>query len=208
MHNNKLDLVGTFPDIISANLAREVLDRENIESFIEGDESANTLSILGAGVAGVRLLVNSQYSEAASRILASQAAEQETNQSWYCANCCETLGPAFDTCWSCGRARQIAASPIADDDVQYSLVAQSEQLDAEVNAVSKEVDEIVLRAWRAAIFGLAFLPFFLHLYSSYLLLSAAAAGETISPRRQRMYYGAVLINAVVFLLVAAYLRMN
>ena len=97
---------------------------------------------------------------------------------------------------------------IVDDGVRNSPSATSDKIEPEVNAASKEVDEIVLRAWLAAIFGLAFLPFFLHLYSPYLLLSAAAAGETISPHRRRMYFGAVLINAAVFLLVAAYLRMN
>lgn len=42
---------------------------------------------------------------------------------------------------------------IVDDGVRNSPSATSDKIEQEVNAASKEVDEIVLRAWRAAIFG-------------------------------------------------------
>lgn len=208
MNRNKLELVGIYPDVISVNLASEVLSRHDISSFIEGGESANTLSLFGSGVVGVRLLVNAEDCEAAKLAIVSEQSMPVPGREWYCDDCKETMGPAFDSCWSCGQPRQSTVVPVTVNNLENVSVTKEKSDGTKDVLEANAVDEIVLRAYRASIFGLVFLPFFFHLYSSYLLITVAARGETISPTRQRMFFGSVLINALIFLLVATYLRMN
>ena len=64
-------------------------------------------------------------------------------------------------------------------------------------------DELVLRAWRASVLGLFLLPPLLHVYSMYLLLRVSLGRGVMSPRANRRFYFAMIINLLVGLISGA-----
>ena len=55
---------------------------------------------------------------------------------------------------------------------------------------------MVLRAWRAAVLGLVFLPGILHCYSMYMLLRATVVSDDFSPRINVRFYQAWAVNVL------------
>lgn len=70
-----------------------------------------------------------------------------------------------------------------------------------------EVEEILVRAWRASVIGILILPFVLHVYSMYLLIRAARLSTDFSARENRLFYQAFFLNIVVTVGWGLFLRM-
>ncbi len=66
--------------------------------------------------------------------------------------------------------------------------------------ISPWAEAMLLRAWRASILGLVFLPFVLHLYSMYLLARAAMTAGKFSPDGEKRFYRAFGVNVVAGLI--------
>ena len=59
---------------------------------------------------------------------------------------------------------------------------------------SREVDELVLRAWRSSIIGFVLLPPLLHFYSMYLLMTCAVQSERLSSAARWRFAAALILN--------------
>ena len=60
--------------------------------------------------------------------------------------------------------------------------------------IDEEAEAMLLRAWRASILGLVFLPIVLHLYSMYLLIRAATRADAFSADGKKRFYLAFSVN--------------
>jgi hypothetical protein len=77
------------------------------------------------------------------------------------------------------------------------------QVEAENSFDFSETDEIAFRAWKASIFGLAFCPPVLQLYSISLLAPLALSEQPLSRKATRRCLVAWIINLMVVALVGA-----
>ncbi len=98
----------------------------------------------------------------------------------------EANRPALDN--SCYDQSNPYASPITPE----TIAAPGDE-DAQI---SPWAEALLLRAWRASILGLVFLPFVLHLYSMYLLAHAAMTTGRFSPDGEKRFYCAFGVNVV------------
>ncbi len=62
--------------------------------------------------------------------------------------------------------------------------------------INPEAEDMVLRAWRASVFGLVIFPLIAHLFSMYLLIRASMMTSKFSPAGTRRFYLAFAINVV------------
>lgn len=107
-------------------------------------------------------------------------------------------GPMFELLQpSCESAGVDGRNPYAPSGISRSAASASGLMITRL----PDRDELVLRAWRASVLGIFMLPPLLHLYSMYLLLRASLGGGTLSPRANRRFYWALLINVLVGFLV-------
>ncbi|MFN3150773.1 hypothetical protein [Bremerella sp.] len=60
--------------------------------------------------------------------------------------------------------------------------------------VSEEAEAMLVRAWRAAIIGLAFVPILANIYSMYMLFAALKVSNQFTPQGNWRFYGAFLLN--------------
>ncbi len=74
-----------------------------------------------------------------------------------------------------------------------SLSTRQTSATSEINS---DAEEMLIRAWRASIFGLFLLPVILHLYSMFLLLRASAIAENFTDSGNRRFYATLVINVV------------
>ena len=81
-------------------------------------------------------------------------------------------------------------APIAE---MFPAKRSVKTLDEEVSA---DGDATVLRAWRAAVFGLLFCPPILNIYSAFLLISVAVQSQELSRRGNRYYFWAWVFNVL------------
>ena len=65
--------VATFPDLASAELARSILEAQDIPALIPDSNIAGMDWRLGTAIGGVRLQVDEQHFEAASKVLSMTA---------------------------------------------------------------------------------------------------------------------------------------
>ena len=62
---------------------------------------------------------------------------------------------------------------------------------------SPQAEDVILRAWRAAIIGLVIFPILAQLYSICLLLSISADVPAVSEQAKNRYWGALIIDLLV-----------
>ena len=82
-----------------------------------------------------------------------------------------------------GRCKKMASEAMATPSDQH----------AEINQYA---EAMLLRAWRASIIGIVFVPFVLHMYSMYLLIRAAMIATTFSPDGSKRFYRAFIVNVI------------
>jgi len=71
-------------------------------------------------------------------------------------------------------------------------------------APPQNVDDLILRAWRASVIGTFVCPPVLNVYSMYLLIWVSLRGASLSPKVNRRFYAALAINILVGLAVGCY----
>ena len=71
-------------------------------------------------------------------------------------------------------------------------------------AVPLNMDDQVIRAWRASVIGTFVCPPILNVYSMYLLIRVSLKGPAMSARINRRFYAALAINILVGLAVGCY----
>ncbi len=71
-------------------------------------------------------------------------------------------------------------------------------------AAPRNMDELVIRAWRASVIGALVCPPILNVYSMYLLIWVSLKGPYLSAKVNRRFYAALVINILVGLAVGCY----
>lgn len=95
------------------------------------------------------------------------------------------------------RARELLSRPA-------EVLSDEDEEEQEIDPDSAEA--LATRAWRAAFYGMAILPFLMQLYSFWLVLKLLSRNEDVSPAGMRKVYGALAIDGVVLLMLALLLR--
>jgi hypothetical protein len=194
MKENQLVDVDRFPNEALAEQARYWLNAEGIPAFVEGASSNTALSYVGSALGGVRLLVGGDDWSRATQLLKQYRRKDSNEESWYCGKCREFNDASFDICWKCNQSKADVAveqshavrnnlhpaiSSNVNDGVENDsrnpyLVPKSlptdERRDRQFSDEQREqVEETILRAWRAVVLSLM-VPFLLNAYSVLLLL--------------------------------------
>jgi hypothetical protein len=207
MANDQLVAVASFLNVQEASIAKGLLEEEGIETFVDGAEAATTLWYVGTALGGVQLLVSQRNATKAKHLLASversHRDDSETEATWTCARCGADVEGDFEVCWSCGRPRH-SESP---NDIRGGFDVEPLSSFAEDNPdggdnLTSAADATAARAWRCAIFGIAFFP--LLFYAAALAVSVS--DQKLSPRATRQYYGALAVIVGMFLVLWFFVR--
>lgn len=192
----KYQLLAKFPTEHQAYIAHSDLASQGIDSVIEGANANAMLSYVGPALGGVRLLVRAEdYSQAQNLI---QQKSVQPTEHWYCGKCHEVLEGSFATCWSCGQDREIVeASMPASALMEFTAESESTQSHQSL----AEADELVRRAWQAALISTFILPIILNLYSIFLWFKAIPHLGRMNHTGYLYFIGTAAIN---LLLVFAY----
>jgi hypothetical protein len=167
-----------FPYTTRAEEARAILEEAGIASELEGVNVNTMLPYLGTAL-GVKLRVASADVNAARQVLESpNELPTEAGSPWRCGKCQLEVEPGYDRCWSCGgeRSEVEAVAPVG-------AAASVAPLPDDSPTVA---DQLVTRAWRAAVLGSVCLPVFLHVLALFLLSQAATCGTPMSERSRRL----------------------
>jgi hypothetical protein len=92
---------GTDP--IEASLLGGLLESQGIPARVTGADLVGGYSGVPR-VCDVRLLVPARYRDEATAVLA-QYESRRADGEWACAGCAEVNAGSFESCWSCGSAR-------------------------------------------------------------------------------------------------------
>ncbi len=187
--SESLVTVATYQDLHRAEMARNCLEAEDIPAFLSGAESASALSYVGTALGGVKVQVAKSLAGKAAQILAIFEQDLQSpikGKPWVCADCGSTVDAGFEVCWSCGASFDSRAAELDEP---------PEEAESSGEADGPSMDQVAERAWRAAIFGIAFFP--LAFYS--LLLVFTLIGEPLSPQAKRKVYLAAAINTLVII---------
>ncbi len=225
MTTPEIVVIDRFANELDAERVRNVLGDNGIMAFVEGANVSTMLSYVGPALGGVRLLVRAGDVQRAKQIVDNLQTEQRSvGTPWYCGVCHESLDASFEVCWKCGGIRADVERPlpeaIEDDHANSTQTLRTtgdplsqrtrdeNQSDSAlpVDVVNVEAEELCLRAWRSALFGLVTLPVVLHIYSLYLLLSAARLNSKLSEQGQRRFNGALAIDLLIAILVGIVIR--
>lgn len=151
------------------------------------------MSHIGTALGGVRLLTNSGNAEAAVKFLALlKDNSTHSVETWFCSECEETIDVGFQACWACGKERELVEG-------QVPAAASETGLNEPINQDSTQVDQVddmVLRAYRASLIGFVLLPVITHAYSLYLLLPVTAQPDDLSSISDRLWYRAFTITTI------------
>ncbi len=103
--------IGTFTNHLDAEIAKGMLEENNIQAFIRKDDCGGMEPQLQI-TEGIKVLVNSNdKSEALSIIESLTRKNGEASQSadpipkWICKNCEEEMEDQFTDCWNCSTSR-------------------------------------------------------------------------------------------------------
>jgi hypothetical protein len=207
---------------VEAEQIRSVLEEQGVPAFVDGANTNTLLSHVGTALGGVRVFVRADDVEEALEIIESSGGASDP---WYCGNCREMIEANFDLCWSCGNLRTDVEQPFPlVHGIKHDLGEAAEQEAAlpdlsgydaanpyasprapamatapiePAGEISEEAEAMLLRAWRASIIGIVFLPFVLHLYSMYLLIRAASTTRAFTPQGEKRFYRAMAVNLLV-----------
>jgi len=200
---------------------------KGIMAFVEGANVSTMLSYVGPALGGVRLLVRAGDVQRAKQVVDNlQAERRSVGTPWYCGVCHESLDASFEVCWKCGGIRADVERPLPEaidgdhanstqtlrtigDPLSQRTRDENQSASAlPVDVVNVEAEELCLRAWRSALFGLVTLPVVLHVYSLYLLLCAARLTSRFSEQGHRRFNGALAIDLIVAILVGSVIRFS
>lgn len=108
--------IASWHNPADAEHAKAVLNWNGIDAFIEGADLKTSLSYIGSALGDVKLIVRSEDSQRAQRLLdeLSREARDPINGPWFCGECEEVIEPGFDMCWSCGQPREEVEAPFPE----------------------------------------------------------------------------------------------
>jgi len=64
--------------------------------------------------------------------------------------------------------------------------------------INEEAEAVLLRAWRASIIGIVFIPILTHFFSMYLLFRAVSMVEDFSPKGKKRFYSAFVVDLAAY----------
>jgi hypothetical protein len=108
----KLATVLKCGQVWEAEIVRERLESAGIRAFVQGGESATSLSYVGVALGGVRVQVPDSDLIRAKELLAADELQHETAGPWKCPRCDEPNEAGFDLCYSCSMPRGDTPSSI------------------------------------------------------------------------------------------------
>jgi hypothetical protein len=164
----RLVTIATFETPIEASIARSALESAGIRAFLLDDQVAGMNWAFTNAIGGVKLQVSSDDLPSAKKVL-NDASPAEFPKEY----------------------------EVFDDGFGNEPSQEEESQDAEDEPLTPS-EENADRAFRAAVFGLLFLP--LQLYVSWLLLNIFFSNEPLRPRQRSRALLAGVIN-VPFLLI-------
>jgi hypothetical protein len=172
--------VAVFGTPAEAMIAKNRLEVDGIRALVADETTVGMAWHLGTAVGGIKLQVVQDDAELALSILESNEAVSISEEQW--------------------------ASHGADDESEVGWRSAWEE-DAEESraeiAVSP-VEQIVVRAFRAAVLGFFFLP--LQLYSLWLVAGLWFSGENLSPSVRWRLVATAVLNLPVIVVIAVILH--
>lgn len=208
MDDDDLIEIATFPNAQEAAAIKGQLVEAGVDAVLEGEDTAAMLSHLGSTIAHVSVLIRVRDRERVVELLKEWDAGRLI-PAWICRSCQAEVDAGFAVCWNCG-AEWNSEQPLADTSpLPAATVDRVRSMDAldpflidasdprwaagEAEPSTAAGDDLVDRAYRAAVYGSVFPP--LTLYSLALILSASF--KPVSPHGSRRFYGALVICVVV-----------
>jgi hypothetical protein len=147
--DKKLVCIATFPDSVSANVARSVLDSEGVAACLDAEATNTMMPYLGPALGGIKLLVfQDQQAKALALLEAHNAHDFDEDV----------------------HAHEHDPEDVYDDDDHDAEDGHDEEGAAEDSPDQEARDGHIRRAWMAAVLGLLLFPPLLNFYSFYLLL--------------------------------------
>lgn len=110
-----------------AEIVRERLEAAGLKAFVQGGETATSLSYVGVALGGVRVQVPADQEEQARALLEEDERQQATAGPWKCPRCNEPNGAGFDFCYSCSMPRGDAPADYWDEDADESDVDSEDE---------------------------------------------------------------------------------
>ena len=184
-----------------ASLAKAALEDDGVTSYLSGTESSNMLWLVGSALGGVKLQVTTRDAERATAILDSLKHVEQPNRrrEWTCPQCGEQVDAGFDVCWSCESSFEQGAEKLPT--TATPTETKEDDSPVENRAGEASADELALRAFRSAMYGMAFFPFLIgflpFMYYSLSLMFRLPAQE-LSGRGLFRYYGTVFIIVILY----------
>ena len=226
MSDTNLRTIATYGSAPVAHLASAMLQGHGVRSAVAGDQIAEALGYLGVAITTVELLVHREDADAADQLLSEWEQQRRRHQQdrrgvegrmgWLCSHCSEINEQNFDECWSCSASRpddaELATLP---DNAETNpgpsdVVTVPENRDPSPFRVPTVEDlpavnaQLVSRAFRSAVLGLAFPP--LAAYSFWLAWRCLAEGRPMPKVWPAMFLSAcsVLLWMIFFLATGLY----
>lgn len=190
--------VAVFQKNQEASIAQATLAAAGIESELQGGVTADILAYLGTAIQGVQLSVAETDAERATELLGQVSDNDDAVLAapWKCPACGERVEGSFDLCWSCGAERPEGAPPASENEPEMpaELAADDDEEDESSDGAQATPEEVVNRAWKAAILGIVFPPL---LFYSFLLIALVSSSE-LPPQSGRRFYGSLIIVCGMF----------
>ncbi len=176
--------VESYPDPITANLARNRLEEAGIRAVLSGEELVGISWGFPGAIGGIKLLVMEEDATRAVLLLADPASEAPPPPE-------EREGIQADP------------PPALDTRLQIDAPEPGEEPDGPEDEEPHvtHLDATAARAYKAALFGLFFFP--LSFYAIYLVLDVTSSDEQLTARGRRDLGYALLFLSPYFLVIAA-----
>jgi hypothetical protein len=145
---------------------------------------------------------------------------------WLCPKCSTRVEPFLDVCWACGTTRDGIEDPEfptieplpADAEDRGPVDVRRQRLEAlrrEAEAThltglpaGPDLEAILIRAWRASVLGVVFLPPLLTLYSTWLALKYLVLSDGTVRHGSWRVYLALAINVIVLLVAGLMIQLG
>lgn len=103
-----MKLIYTHENMMLLHSAKNILERNNIESFFKNEHSSPNGSNLGISNIFQELwIINDEDYLKARAIIDREIVNPEQKANWVCPKCTEENAGSFDFCWNCQTAKPL-----------------------------------------------------------------------------------------------------
>jgi len=88
-----------------AHLVKSMLEERGIEAIVQNEMLGQATGDLPIHSIAITVCVLDDARADEARRLVEEMPKDAEGDEWTCASCGEENGPAFEVCWSCGKAR-------------------------------------------------------------------------------------------------------